>query len=156
MAVGLSPEVCEIVLSGTSTGQAALVVTNPLDRSKGLAIEDDDFPLLEKAAESVVAFIEPSGAAFAAVVVANLVLLGYAFHKKNIQLNGLQLAIINELKANPGITYDNLAVLLGGSNIQSDDIRNELLALSNIRKNDGTLTSLVTEDSSGNWRVKGI
>ena len=151
--VGLSPDVCDLIADQAETGKAALIFRDPLS-GKNIGIANDDFPLLEKAAESIVIFIGATALiGWAPALIAHLVILGYQFRKKQFELTGFQLALVNELKANPDSTTGDLAMLVSKS---AEDVAKELHGLTEIRRADGKRVAAVSQDSKGRWRVEDL
>lgn len=152
-SLGLSPDVCDLIADQTDTGKAALILNDPLS-GKNFGIADDDLPVLETAAKSIVAFVGATvGMGWAPAVIAHLVTLAYQFRKKRFELTGFQVAVLSELKANPNTAVDELAELLGRN---AKEVTEELQRLSELRRTDGKKVAVVSKDSQCRWSVEGI
>lgn len=123
---------------------------------KVLRFETKTFPLLEKAAAVVVAFVGGPVAVWAPVAVAGLVILGYHFLKKSIVLDALQLAVLGELKGSPGVEPRELAGLLALPDVEEDKVKAVLDQLTAIRRADGAMVSLVAKDREDRWWAQDV
>jgi hypothetical protein len=151
---GLTPEINQLVMDqlGKGPGDLRLVVGNFGGEGSATAIRNEDLQLLRVSATLVGGFF--AAAAFigwAPVAVAGLVILIFEYRKKRINLSTPQAAILRELKAHPGLTAEQLASGLQIQGISTDVIQSELKALSEMRRADYVVVSLVNVDSAGRW-----
>ena len=151
---GLTPEINELVIQqlGRAPGDLRLVVGNFSRGGTATAIRNEDLQLLRVAATLVGGFF--AAAAFigwAPVAVAGLVILVFEFRKKKINLSTPQAAILRELKSHPGLTPEQIAGGIQIEGISTEIVESELKGLSEMRRADYVVVSLVNVDSAGRW-----
>ncbi len=132
------------------------VHTDLSGKSSSYAIHNDDLGLLKES-------ITVAAALYAALqnpvaIIGGLVFLLYTYRKKRVKLTARQAVVLQSLKkaGEPGWSAHDLSLYLPLRLAISDDEIEAILAeLSNIRQEDGTLTSL-TSCQSGYWRAVDV
>lgn len=137
-----------------SRASLKLILGSVKSSSKAIAIKNDDLPICREAIMSVAVLI--AGAPFASwapVMIADLIYVLIRVRRKGIALTARQACLVRELRARNGRLPIELSVLLS---IPLDSVLEELQSLASLRRRDGEVAAIVSEDGEGRWFVSGI
>lgn len=144
---GLPQEVIDILASSSGGDTLNLVLRN-LNSDGYTAIPDDDLPVIREIAFLVVAFFGSTLTAWAPTAIATLIFLLQDFRKKGISLTAPQGLVLQELRSNPGLTPQQLAL---GLTLEESVITDTLTSLTQVTNHSNRLTPLVEEHNPNQW-----